>query len=141
MIPIITPKTGIKRTRTRLTVILFSVMFAGTISGCLQAPTFIPEELNGKYITTHPGYEDQYFELSSKLIVMGFGDGTLKVYYVQRVEKRMMNRKTLYTALCVNEDLGEEFNFSFFADIADDGIIHFKNKPQVSWEKEKTEIY
>jgi len=138
--PVIIPKTGIKRARIRLTVILLSVMFAGYIAGCVQAPALIPEELSGKYITTHPGYEDQYFELSPELITMGFGDGILKFYDVKRVEKEIIDRRTLYTVLCVNEDQGEEFNFAFFADFASEGIIHFKNKPQVSWEKEETEI-
>ena len=131
------PQTGIKRTRTRLTVILFSIMFAGYISGCFQTPAFIPEELSGKYITTHPGYKDQYFELSPKLITMGFDGGILKFYDVKRVEKEIIDRRTLYTVLCVNEDQGEEFNFAFFAHFAGEGIIHFKNKPQVSWGKRK----
>ena len=133
------PQQGKMRTPTRRTVILFAVMFAGYISGCFQAPTFIPEELNGKYITTHPGYEDQYFELGSTLITMGFTDGTLKFYYVKHVEKDTIDHRTLYTVLCANEEYAEEFNFSFFADLADEGIIHFRNKPQVSWEKEETE--
>ena len=71
---------------------------------------------------------------------MGFADGMLKHYDVKKVEKEIIDRRTLYTVLCVNEDQGEEFNFAFFADLADEGIIHFKNKPQVSWEKEETEI-
>jgi len=140
MKPVTIPKTGIKRTRTWLAVILLSVMFAGYISGCIQVPTFIPEELSGKYIATHPGYEDQYFELSPGLITMGFADGNLKFYDVRRVEKEIIGGRTLYTVLCVNEDQGEEFNFAFFADPADKGIIHFKNKPQVSWEKDETKI-
>jgi hypothetical protein len=133
------PQTGTKRIPTRRIVILFSVMFAGYISGCFQAPAFIPEELSGKYITTHPGYEDQYFELSPALITMGFADGMLKFYYVESVEVDTIDRRTLYTVLCTNEDQGEEFNLVFFADLAGEGIIHFRNKPQVSWEKEETE--
>jgi hypothetical protein len=115
-------------------------MFAGYISGCVQAPAFIPEELSGKYITTHPGYEDQYFELDSGFIIMGFAGGIMKFYDVRRVEKRFIARRTLYTVLCVNVGQGEEFNFAFFADLANEGVIYFKNKPQVLWEKEKTDI-
>jgi len=116
-------------------------MFAGYISGCFQAPTFLPEDLSGKYTTTHDGYEDQYFELSPVNITMGFADGMLKHYDVKRVEKEIIDRRTLYAVLCVNEDQGEEFNFVFFADLPGDGdgIIHFRNKPQVSWEKEVIE--
>jgi hypothetical protein len=114
-------------------------MFAGYISGCFQTPAFIPEELSGKYITTHPEYKGKYFELSPKLITMGFDGGILKFYDVKRVEREISDRRTLYTVLCVNEDQGEEFNFAFFADLAGEGIIHFKNKPQVSWGKRKQE--
>jgi hypothetical protein len=35
---------------------------------------------------------------------------------------------------------GEEFNLAFFNDLADEGVIYFKNKPEVLWEKEKTNI-
>jgi hypothetical protein len=134
---VILPKTGIKPARIRLTVILLSVMFAGYISGCVQAPTFIPEEFSGKYITTHPGYEDHYFELYPGFIIMRLAGGTLKFYNVRRVEKRVITRRTLYTVLCVNEARGEEFNFAFFADLAGEGVIYFKNKPEVLWEKQR----
>ena len=116
-------------------------MFAGYFVGCSQPPKFIPEELSGKYITTHPEYEDQFFELSSELITLGFGDGKYKYYNVKRVEKEIIDNRILYTILCANEDKGEEFNFAFFADFAGGGIIHFKNKPQVAWKKQETEIF
>ena len=32
-----------------------------------------------------------------------------------------------------------DFHFAFFADFAGDGIIHLKNKPQVSWKKEEAQ--
>ena len=140
MKPVIIPKTGIKRARIRLTVILLSVMLAGYIAGCVQAPELIPEKLSGTYITTHPGYENQYFELNSGFIIMGFAGGILKFYDVRSVEKRISALGTLYTVLCVNVDQGEEFNFAFFDDLADEGVIYFKNKPEVLWEKEKTDV-
>jgi hypothetical protein len=120
-------------------VALFAVMFAGYISGCFLTPTSIPEKLSGKYTTTHPGYENQYFELSPELITMGFAGGMLKHYDVKRVEKEIIDRRTLYTVLCVNEDQGEEFNFAFFADLAGEGSIHFKSKTQVSWKKKEAQ--
>jgi hypothetical protein len=115
--------------------VLFSVIFAGYISGCSRTPTSIPEALSGKYVTDHPGYEGEYFELSPNHVVMGFANGMLKYYDVIKVEKEIVDPKTLYTVLCANEMEGEEFNFAFFADTAVEGIIHLKNKPQVPWEK------
>jgi len=129
------PKTGTQRNRTRLIVIMFSVMFAGCFLGCAQPPKFIPEELNGKYSAIYPGYEDQFFELGTELITLGFSDGKYKYYHVKRVEKEIIDNRILYTILCANEDKGEKFNFAFFTDFAGGGIIHFKNKPQVAWEK------
>jgi hypothetical protein len=129
------PKTGIKRTRTRLIVFMFSVMLAEYFVGCSQAPKFIPEELNGKYSATYPGYENQFFELGTELITMGFSGGTYKYYNIKKVEKEMIDNRILYTILCGNEDEGEEFNFAFFTDFAGKGIIYFKNKPQVAWKK------
>ena len=73
--------------------------------------------------------------LSTELITLGFSDGKYKYYKVKRVEKEIIDNRILYTILCGNEDEGEEFNFAFFTDFAGKGIIHFKNKPQVAWEK------
>lgn len=136
----LTPKTEIKRTRTRLIVFLFSIMVAGSIPGCSQSLKIIPEELRGKYATNDPKYRDQFFELSSVLITLEFGGGKFKHYSVKRVEKEFIDNRILYTILCANEDEGEEFNFAFFTDSAGEGIIHFKNKPQVAWQKQETEI-
>lgn len=133
-------QTEKKRILTRLIIILYSLMVAGSIAGCSQSLRLIPEELKGKYTTNDPKYKDQFFELSPVLITLGFGGGKYKYYSVIRVEKEIIDNRILYTILCGNEDEGEEFNFAFFADFASAGIIHFKNKPQVAWEKQATEI-
>ena len=129
------PKTEIKKIRTRIVVFMLSVMFAGYVVGCSQAPKFIPEELSGKYSATHPEYKDEFFELSPELITLGFSDGKQRCYNVKRVEKEIVDNRILYTILCTNENEGEEFNFAFFINFAGGGIIHFKNKPQVAWKK------
>lgn len=129
-------KSGRKRVRTWLMVILFFVMFAANILGCLQAPVSIPAELSGTYKTTHREYDDQFFKLDSKLVTLGFGAGIYKYYNVKKVEKEIIDNRTLYTILCANPDQGEEFNFAFFVDFAGDVIIHFKNKPKVAWQKQ-----
>ena len=134
------PKTEKKRTLTGLILLLFSLMIAGSIPGCSQSPKLIPAEIRGKYSTTHPKYKDQFFELSPGHITLRFSDGKFKYYNVKRVEKQNIDGRILYTILCGNEDEGEEFNFSFFVDLAGEGIIHFKNKPQVAWEKQETGI-
>ena len=115
-------------------------MFVEYFVSCSQPVKFIPEELTGKYLTTHPEYKSQFIELGSELITLGFGEGKYKYYNVRRVKKEMIENRILYTILCGNEDQGEEFNFSFFADFAGRGVIHFKNKPQVAWDKQATNI-
>lgn len=115
-------------------------MFVEYFVSCSQPVKFIPEELTGKYLTTHPEYKSQFIELGSELITLGFGEGKYKYYNVKRVKKEIIENRILYTILCGNEDQGEEFNFSFFADFAGRGVIHFKNKPQVAWDKQATNI-
>jgi len=110
-------------------------MLAGYISGCRQKPQFIPEKLSGRYKSTHPGYENQYFELDPGFITMGFADGLLKFYDVKTVERKMVKGRIQYTVLCVNEDEGEEFNFVFLTNPGNNGKIHFRNKPKVSWQR------
>ena len=114
-------------------------MVAGTIPGCSQSPRFIPEELRGKYATIDPTYEGRFFELSPEFITLGFGDGKYKYYQVKRVDKKIIDNRILYTILCSNEAEEEEFNFAFFVDFAGKGVIHFKNKQHVAWEKQATE--
>jgi hypothetical protein len=121
-------------------VFLVAVIFGGSIWGCFHTPAVIPAELIGKYLTTHPEYEDQFFELGSGLITLAFGGGKYKYYNVKRVEKKSIENRVLYTVLCANEDQGEEFNFAFFADLKKGGIIQFKNKQHVIWEKQKSAI-
>jgi hypothetical protein len=135
-------KTGKKRMQTWQIGVVSYIILAVHILGCFQMPADIPKELHGKYSTTHPDYEDQFFELSTGLIMLGFAGSKLKYYSVKKVEKEMIDHRMLYTILCANEDEGEEFNFAFFADPAANGkgTIHFKNKTQVSWEKQETVI-
>ena len=121
-------------------VFLVAVIFGGSIWGCFHTPAVIPAELIGKYLTTHPEYEDQFFELGSGLITLEFAGGKYKYYDVKRVEKKSIENRVLYTVLCANEDQGEEFNFAFFADLKKGGIIQFKNKQHVIWEKQKSAI-
>jgi hypothetical protein len=135
-----TPKTTINRTLAMFIVFLSATIFGGSIWGCLLVPAVIPEELIGKYITTHSEYEDQYFEIGSGLITLAFGGKKYRYYNVKRVKKEIIDNRILYTILCANEDKGEEFNFAFFVDSESGGIIHFKNKPHVVWEKQKTEV-
>ena len=136
----VTPKATIKRTLRPLIVFLVAILFGGYISGCFSKPAVVPEELFGKYTTTHPEYEDRFFELSSGLITLAFGNGKYKYYSVKRVEKEIIDDRMLYTILCSNEDKEEEFNFAFFADLENGGIIHFKNKQHVTWEKQESKI-
>ena len=140
MAPKFISQTAKKRTLRQFIFILISVMVAGTISGCSQSSSSIPEELMGKYVTDHPKYENEFFELGQGLLTLRLGNGKFKYYEVKRVEKEMIDNRVLYTILCANEDQGEEFNFAFFTDSAGEGIIHFKNKPQVAWQKQEKDI-
>ena len=83
-----TPKITTNRTVTPLIVFLVTVIFGGSIWGCFHTPAVIPAELIGKYLTTHPEYEDQFFELGSGLITLAFAGGKYKYYDVKRVEKK-----------------------------------------------------
>ena len=136
----VTPKATIKRLPRPLIGFLVAILIGGYVWGCFFKPEVIPEELIGKYITTHPEYEKQFFELGSELITLAFGDGKYKYYSVKRVEKEIIDERMLYTILCSNEEEEEEFNFAFFADMENGGVIHFKNKQHVTWEKQVSKI-
>jgi hypothetical protein len=129
-------KLGSIRTCKHQIVFLYAVLFTGFNLGCYFAPPVIPAEITGKYITTHRGYENHFFELGSRLVTMGFGGGVYKYYSVEKIRKEIIENRTLYTILCVNENQEEEFNFAFFVDFSGNVTIHFKNKPKVAWYKQ-----
>ena len=122
-------------------VFLFAILLVAINSGCFYAPTIIPEELRGIYKTTHRKYENQFFELRSKLVILGFGGDLYKYYNVRKIDKEIIDNRTLYTILCANEDEGEEFNFAFFVDFVGDVILYFKNKPKVAWIKQGAVVH
>ena len=132
--------TATKRTLRKMIIILIFVMIAGAFFGCSQSLRAIPEEIRGKYVTDDPRYENHFFELSQGFITLGFTDGSMKFYEVKAIGKKSVDNKILYTALCANAAEGEEFNLSFFYDSVDVERLYFKNKPDVTWKKEKTEI-
>jgi hypothetical protein len=138
--PIVESQTRKKQTLTKLMIILGFVMMAGSLIDCSQSLREIPEEIRGKYVTGDPGYENHFFELKQGFITLGFADGSSKFYDVKVVGKKIIGKKILYTVLCANVAEGEEFNLSFFYDSVDVSTLHFKNKPDVTWEKEKIEI-
>ena len=124
----------------QLAVFLFVLLLAGFLSGCFFVPAIIPEELKGRYKTTHRKYEGQLFELDSRLITLSFRGGLNKYYIIKKIKKEIIDNRTLYTILCANEDSQEEFNFAFFVDFAEEVIIHFKNKPKIAWKKQVTHV-
>ena len=115
-------------------------MMAGSLIGCSQPLKEIPEGIRGKYVTDDSRYEDKYFELSSRMITLGFADGSIKFYDVEKIEKKVVDNRDLFIVSCANEAEGEKFNLSFFYDATGDISIHFKNRPNVTWDKEYTEI-
>lgn len=121
----------------RLFILLSGILLAGgSVMGCLQSQGSIPAEIIGKYATNDPEYENEYFELSTQLLTIGFAHGNIKYYDVKGVQKKIIDNRLLYTVLCANEAENEEFNFSFFYDSKDKSTIIFKNKPKVSWKRQ-----
>jgi hypothetical protein len=117
-------------------VFLFAILLVAINSGCSGAPAIIPEELRGIYKTTHRKYEEQFFELDSRLITFSFRGGMHKHYSIKKIKKEIIDNQTLYTILCANEVNEEEFNFAFFVDFMGEVILYFKNKPKVAWKKQ-----
>ncbi len=134
-------KTVGQSSLARRVVFLIVILLAAIKSSCFYAPVVIPPELTGTYRTTHRDYEDQFFELGSRIVTMGFSGSLYKFYSVKKIQKEIIDNRTLYTILCANEDSEEEFNFAFFVDFAGEVIIHFKNKPKVAWKKHLAGVY
>lgn len=96
----------------------------------------MPDHLIGIWVTTHPKYQDRYFEFTSDAtMVVGKGDGLEDVYPIENIEASPQNALTRYTVTYLSE--GEEYHFHFFYDPFEDGMIRFVNQEGLNWTREE----
>ncbi len=103
---------------------------------CQCGRTKIPEELIGVWETTAPDYADHPFEITTREVIFGTGEGTFDAYPIARIkiEEDVKEQKTLYI-ICYKNTARQEYKFSFYYDSTNRGAIRFKNQKEMVWTK------
>ncbi|MGH7273199.1 MAG: hypothetical protein ACREIQ_01905 [Nitrospiria bacterium] len=129
---------GKRKKALRSIWILTTLLVFTTFLGCQSEKnkTTLDPALLGTWKTPAPAYSDRFLELTRGLIILGTGEGNVAVHPIKNIEKVHEDEDTLYTLTYVNRE-GKEYNFSFYYNPRNEGVIRFKNQKQIEWTKER----
>jgi hypothetical protein len=96
----------------------------------------IPDNLIGKWITSAPGYEDRFIEITKETLTYGLGGDKEDVYFISNLETNPEGNKLLYIISFKNTE-GLEFTRSFYYHPENGGAIQFKHQEHIEWRKMK----
>jgi len=98
--------------------------------------TTAPDHLIGVWETTTPAYADRFFEINTREVIFGTGEGKFDTYPITKIkiEEDRKEQKTLYI-ICYKNTARQEYKFSFYYDPANQGTIRFKNQKEMVWTK------
>ncbi|MGA1843808.1 MAG: hypothetical protein ACMUIS_04525 [bacterium] len=143
--------------RIESVILLFIILLL--IAGCGDGRDLIVKDgLEGVWKTSHATYKDCSLGLTKDLIIFasGYNLEVLDAFLLKHIEvnfitsvKKKMERvekgkekegtKVLYT-VCYENMNKQECTFPFYLETSDEGMITFKNQPQMKWTKEGTMI-
>ena len=117
----------------KVLVILCLVLLS--VCQCSRKAT-APDHLIGVWETTTPAYADRFFEINTREVIFGTGEGKFDTYPITKIkiEEDRKEQKTLYI-ICYKNTARQEYKFSFYYDPANQGTIRFKNQKEMVWTK------
>lgn len=92
----------------------------------------IPDPFVGIWKTTAPNYAGRFFQITKDIVVFSIGDGQTDMHPITNVEFLREKGRRLYTISYLSAE-GAEYEFPFYYDHADDGVIRFKNQQEMVW--------
>ena len=95
----------------------------------------IPVNLIGKWVTSAPGYEDRFIEITKETFVYGLGGDKKDVYIISSLEQDQEGQNIVYTINYKNTEV--TFTRSFYYHPENGGTIQFKHQKHIEWCKEK----
>ena len=98
----------------------------------------VPDELVGVWRTSAPKYEDCYLELTKDLIIF-VNENFLQNMDANSIYKVKKDDKDLLYTIYYKNDEGLKYQFSFYYDPSEGGVIRFKHQTQIEWTKESKE--
>ena len=113
-----------------------SLALVSTLLWCTRETDVSIDSFLGVWKTSAPKYKDRFFEISESTITFGTGNGNSKKFTVDRVIKTVEEKKTVYT-ISYNDVEGSDFKRAFYYTSKNNGVIRFKNQPEIEWKRIK----
>ena len=110
----------------------FSLVLISTLLYCTGEVVVSIDSFVGVWKTSVPKYQDRFFKISGSTITFGTGNGNAKNFIVDRVIKKVEEKKTVYTIM-YNDVEGSGFKRAFYYTPENNGVIRFKNQPEIEW--------
>lgn len=127
-------ETQMKSKKFLLAFIILTVLFGYR---CGKKNT-VPEELLGVWKTSAPKYKDCFLELTKVAIIFKTAEGEDDYNNIKSIKKKKIpNEKCILYTISYLDRERQEFKFPIYYDLANNGVIRFKNQPRISWTKEK----
>jgi len=106
---------------------------------CALIPLFerqeVPAELQGRWETTHEGYEEVAMEITGSDIIFKNGPDFIETQQIVRVRTTTENGKQLHT---ITYRSGDGSTYSLAMQVHGSGslsVLRLKNQPHIVWEK------
>ncbi len=117
----------------RLTIGLFILMLSMiSLICCSRQQEQLSTDILGLWQSSCPRYKDRFLLISSDSVTFEFGGGEKATYPITRVRKRVKKQRTEYS-LTYRNDENLEIDLNFYLYPRGDGVIIFKNQPEVKW--------
>ena len=122
---------------TGLVVTVLAVCIAGFIfwaAGRGSDTWSMPDYLLGKWVTSAPAYQSRYLEFNKVSVIFATGPATVAEYFISSLTTTVTEKGI--SIIIQSRDAQEvDYHFSLIYQ-PDDGVLFFKNQPQIKWRKE-----
>jgi hypothetical protein len=91
----------------------------------------IPSELQGRWITSAPKYEDRYFEIQAGHLIWGLADWELDKHPVEKIESQAEGKERIHYWLHYTETAGYPIALEILLWRGEPAKLRFANRPEV----------
>ncbi len=124
--------SGVKKTRVPLLAAAAAILIVSGVMAARPKSDPLPDALMGVWESTSARYADRSFEIQPDQVTFQQGSDKFTTHPITGLEATPEDGATTYV---LRYDIGEtEYDFSFVHQ-PDEGLIRFKNQPQIKWYK------
>lgn len=136
------PASASLRTPRRIASIAVTVIVLLVVAGCGAGDDEsvrldeVPGVLHGVWRTSHPRYEDAFFEIATGEITIGTVEGTSSRHPVVEIEVRDGEGRTHYRIRYLEG--GERRTFSIYRADDEPGVLRLENNSTYAWIRQRS---